>query len=243
MCIHLVTSTPHASVWGWGGAPVLCQRSAPPSAHCGPIMGPHPAHQAPDVAGRAAGRARGIRQGPVEEADEGAMGPPQYPRHQQRRDQRGTAQGPVREPVKDGGRGGRRHAHDHAVRGTWPPGPWSVLRNMISFFTEFRKALDQCKGHGCALSCPHPPKRLLWACEPAETWGSPCGVLRHAAAPSGGIWRPHLRLIKQRGRLKRSARAVQLFGLLAVVETHTLWYFGHHCCLVVGFDALGIWHF
>ena len=46
-----------------------------------------------------------------------------------------------------------------------------------------------------------------------------------------------------RGRLKRSARAVQLFGLLAVVETHTLWYFGHHCCLVVGFDALGIWHF
>ena len=46
-----------------------------------------------------------------------------------------------------------------------------------------------------------------------------------------------------RGRLKRSARAVQLFGRLAVVETHTLWYFGHHCCLVVGFDALGIWHF
>ena len=38
-------------------------------------------------------------------------------------------------------------------------------------------------------------------------------------------------------------RAVQLFGRLAVVETHTLWYFGHHCCLVVGFDALGIWHF
>ena len=39
-----------------------------------------------------------------------------------------------------------------------------------------------------------------------------------------------------------SARAVQLFGRLAVVETHTLWYFGHHCCLVVGFDALGFWH-
>ena len=38
----------------------------------------------------------------------------------------------------------------------------------------------------------------------------------------------------------RSARTVQLFGCLAVVETHTLWYFGHHCCLVVGFDALGI---
>ena len=46
-----------------------------------------------------------------------------------------------------------------------------------------------------------------------------------------------------RGHLKCSARAVQLFGRLAVVETHTLWYFGHHCCLVVGFDALGIWHF
>ena len=40
-----------------------------------------------------------------------------------------------------------------------------------------------------------------------------------------------------------TARTVQLFGRLAVVETHTLWYFGHHCCLVVGFDALGIWHF
>ena len=36
---------------------------------------------------------------------------------------------------------------------------------------------------------------------------------------------------------------VQLFGRLDVVETHTLWYFGHHCCLVVGFDVLGIWHF
>ena len=33
--------------------------------------------------------------------------------------------------------------------------------------------------------------------------------------------------------------AVQLFGRLAAVETHALWYFGHHCCLVVGFDALG----
>ena len=46
-----------------------------------------------------------------------------------------------------------------------------------------------------------------------------------------------------RVRLKRSARAVQLSGRLAIVETHTLWYFGHHCCFVVGFDALGIWHF
>ena len=26
-------------------------------------------------------------------------------------------------------------------------------------------------------------------------------------------------------------------------RTHTLWCFGHHCCLVVSFDALGIWHF
>ena len=40
-----------------------------------------------------------------------------------------------------------------------------------------------------------------------------------------------------------SASVVQLFGRPAVVETHTLWYFGHHCCLVVGFGALGIWHF
>ena len=47
----------------------------------------------------------------------------------------------------------------------------------------------------------------------------------------------------QTGALKSSARVVQLFGRLATVETHTLWYFGHHCCLVVGFDALGIWHF
>ena len=36
---------------------------------------------------------------------------------------------------------------------------------------------------------------------------------------------------------------VQLFGRLAVVETHTLWYFGHRCCLVVGSDVSGIWHF
>ena len=37
--------------------------------------------------------------------------------------------------------------------------------------------------------------------------------------------------------------AVQLFWRLAVVETHTLWNFGHHCFLVVGFDALGKWYF
>ena len=36
------------------------------------------------------------------------------------------------------------------------------------------------------------------------------------------------------GRLKRSARTVQLFARLAVVENHTLWHFWHHCCLVVG---------
>ena len=40
-----------------------------------------------------------------------------------------------------------------------------------------------------------------------------------------------------------TVRAVQLFGCLAVVETHTLWYFGHHCCLVLSSDVLGIWHF
>ena len=40
-----------------------------------------------------------------------------------------------------------------------------------------------------------------------------------------------------------AARAVQLFGRMAVIETHTLWYFGHHCCLVVGSHVLGIWHF
>ena len=53
----------------------------------------------------------------------------------------------------------------------------------------------------------------------------------------------HITNFVPRGRLKHSARAVQLVGRLAIVETHTLWYFGHHCCLVVGFDALGIWHF
>ena len=36
---------------------------------------------------------------------------------------------------------------------------------------------------------------------------------------------------------------MQLLGRMAAVETHTLWYFGHQCCLVVGFDASGIWHF
>ena len=36
-----------------------------------------------------------------------------------------------------------------------------------------------------------------------------------------------------------NARTMQLFGRLAVVEAHTLWYFGHHCCLVVGFDCIG----
>ena len=34
------------------------------------------------------------------------------------------------------------------------------------------------------------------------------------------------------GRLRRSAHVVQLFGRLAVVETHTLWYKGHHYCLI-----------
>ena len=30
--------------------------------------------------------------------------------------------------------------------------------------------------------------------------------------------------LRKRGRLKRSAHVVQLFGHLAVVETHILWY-------------------
>ena len=36
-----------------------------------------------------------------------------------------------------------------------------------------------------------------------------------------------------RGHIKCSACAVQPFGRLAVVETHTSWHFGHHCCLIV----------
>ena len=32
-------------------------------------------------------------------------------------------------------------------------------------------------------------------------------------------------------------------GIRATSQTHILWYFGHHCCLVVGFNASGIWHF
>ena len=72
-----------------------------------------------------------------------------------------------------------------------------------------------------------------------------------------GSWYKHWRLCRvpvlylfldnvsrmPKGRLKCSAHVVQLFGLEAQIETYILWYFGHHCCLVVGFDALGIWHF
>ena len=46
--------------------------------------------------------------------------------------------------------------------------------------------------------------------------------------------------------LNRSACAVPLFGHVVVLETHTLWYTVHHCCLTAGLDAsstLGIWHF
>ena len=83
-------------------------------------------------------------------------------------------------------------------------------------------------------------------------------MCKYTKAPSSGIWAalgsvdPSHKVVHTStclplavlwGCLKRSAHAVQLFGRLAVVETHTLWYFGHHCCLVVGFDALGIWHF
>ena len=39
------------------------------------------------------------------------------------------------------------------------------------------------------------------------------------------------------------ARSATMWACPAEVETHILWYFGHHRCLVVGFDALGIWHF
>ena len=81
------------------------------------------------------------------------------------------------------------------------------------------------------------------------------GRCRGTAKAGNGRWSPAKRRgtpktaeegnndLKPRGRLKRSARTVQLFGCLAAVETHTLWYFGHHCCLVVGSDILGIWHF
>ena len=59
-------------------------------------------------------------------------------------------------------------------------------------------------------------------------------------------WQQYERQLKYRcemcvgGCLKRNARAVQLFGRMAGVETHTLWYFEHHCCFVVGFDGLEI---
>ena len=49
-----------------------------------------------------------------------------------------------------------------------------------------------------------------------------------------------------RGRLKCSARAVQLFGRLAVVETHTLWYQGDPYYLITRILVLllhRIWHF
>ena len=40
----------------------------------------------------------------------------------------------------------------------------------------------------------------------------------------GAITGAHLGHVRLGGRLKRSARAVQLFGRLAVLETHTLRY-------------------
>ena len=50
-----------------------------------------------------------------------------------------------------------------------------------------------------------------------------------------------------KGRLKRSARAVQLFGRLAVLETHAFEILGASLLpRGVGFDSfstLGIWHF
>ena len=39
--------------------------------------------------------------------------------------------------------------------------------------------------------------------------------------------------------------SIILGGALSAVcaQCSYLGYFGHHCCLAVGFDALGIWHF
>ena len=83
-------------------------------------------------------------------------------------------------------------------------------------------------------------------CRPLNKWQRVMHLARSSnehkvLKPSKGSKMPSTMML--RGCLKRSAHAVQLFGRLAVVETHTLWYFGHHGCLVVGFDAPGIWHF
>ena len=77
--------------------------------------------------------------------------------------------------------------------------------------------------------CGRTPKLGINRC----CWGTHCLPIPGEPVSACTSW----------GRVKRSARAVQLFGRVAVVETHTLWYFGHHCSLIVGFDALGMWHF
>ena len=86
---------------------------------------------------------------------------------------------------------------------------------------------------------------LLWRCVAWKTVQDPLVpdiMLLARALKLGPLseWPPCLRLC---GGALSAVRALQLFGRPAVVETHTLWYFGHHCCLVAGFDALGIWHF
>ena len=60
----------------------------------------------------------------------------------------------------------------------------------------------------------------------------------------GVIERPKNTFGKSRppGLLERSVYALQLFGHLAVVETHSLWYFGHHCCLGIIAD-MAFWIF
>ena len=105
------------------------------------------------------------------------------------------------------------------------------------------KPLPHCYCPYCCSQCPPPPRVVPHPLSfPRGLWGN-----RHLVNPKISFRVCVLSLCCEAlplgGRLKRSARTVQLFGRLAVVATHTLWYFEHHCCLVVGFDALGIWHF
>ena len=115
---------------------------------------------------------------------------------------------------------------------------------MVNFFTTKYRANDDfsepprrtdsknpififCRISGpCHLRGPGSVSVGFWAARQLSLLGG-------GRSSQGALW----------GHLKHSARAVQLFGRLATVETHTLWYFGHRCSLIVGFDALGIWHF
>ena len=73
---------------------------------------------------------------------------------------------------------------------------------------------------------------------------TPVGPLRRQrlCSRSAHFWAPEKAGVRgaPKAQCACSLRAVQLFGHLAVVQTHTLWYFGHQCCLVVGFDALDL---